>query len=194
MEEKIKSQKIQIVAFTTNEIDLLPNRILRIYIENNPHYIIKSNKHILAFSTMLHHERKSTKIMICTLINLSLEYESINEVDCYIIMIDLLKENSTEKLLSILRYMQQFCDAKKKIYIMGIKNESNGNKIIIDENDFINKIKRFNFNIEYNELDENKKVNISAYLSDIFDYCLSNKDPLIEKKEEQKENHNCGIC
>ena len=180
MENKLQSQNVHIVAFTTSELDLLPNRILHIYIENNPHYIIKYNKHILAFSTMLNEGKKPTKIMICTLINLLLEYEGINDVECYIIMVDLLKESSIDKFFSILIYIQKYCDIRKKIYILGIKNGNNENTIKIEENDIINKINKFNFNFEYNELDENKKTYISEYLSDIFNDCLNNKDSGIE--------------
>lgn len=193
MEGKIKSQKIQIVAFTTNEVDLLPNRILNIFIEHNPHYIIKKNKHILAFSTILDKQKKSTKIMICSLLNLSFEYESIKEVDCYIIMIDLLKEDSIRKFLFILEYIKQFCDLTKKIYILGIKKENNENELKIEEFDVINNLKKFNFIFGYNEFDESKKTNISEYLSGIFCYCLYSKDSRREETEEVEDNHSCDI-
>ena len=39
--QKVKGEKIQIVAFSTNETDHNPNDLINIYLENNNHLIIK---------------------------------------------------------------------------------------------------------------------------------------------------------
>ena len=168
-----KSQKIQIVAFTTNEKTNCPNDILLNYLNNNSHYIIKKNKQLIAFSTVLPDQKKPTKIMLCTVFDLSLEYEGINEVNCYIIVIDLHKESTKEKYAEILAYIEKYCDLSKKIYILGVKNEEEGDKLKITEKE-IGKIADINVDYEYYKCNLDNKIDISDKIMEIFKNCLGN--------------------
>ena len=100
----VKGEKIQIVAFSTNESEHNPNDLLNIYLENNNHLIIKKTSFSTAFTTTLPNTSKQTKIMICSVLNLSKDYTGISDVNCYIIYVDLEKEESKEKFQEILNY------------------------------------------------------------------------------------------
>ena len=187
-----KSQKIQIIGFTTNEKSFTPNDLLSIYLDNYSHFIIKKNKQLTAFSTVLPEHKKSTKIMLCTLFDLSLEYEGINDVNCYLIIIDLQKEPSREKYDEILAYIKTYCDLSKKIYILGIKKEEEGNKIKIKEEEIDQKIQDLNVDYEYFELNIDNSIEVSEKILEIFKYSFNNSisDNLINN---DNEGRSCNI-
>ena len=85
-EENEKAQKIQMIAFVTNEKSHPPiDIIVSYYLNKRTHFLIKKSKEILAFSTVFPEQKKTTKIMLCTLIDLNMEYEGIKDVNCYLI-------------------------------------------------------------------------------------------------------------
>ena len=88
---KAKGEKIQIVTFSTNENEYNPNDLINIYLENNNHLIIKKTSFSTAFTTTLPNTSKQTKIMICSVLNLSKEYTGIKDVNCYLCYVDLEK-------------------------------------------------------------------------------------------------------
>jgi len=174
--EEEKPQKIQIVAFTTNEKTSSPNDIIEKYFSNNTYYLIKRNKNIIAFSTTLPEQKKQTKIMICTLTNLTIEYEGINDINCYIITIDLQKETSEEKFGQILEYAQAQCDISKKFFVLGVKKgeeDNEENKVKYNVEDIQNKINLYNLNAEYYELNLDNSLEISKIITEIFQYCFN---------------------
>ena len=192
-DDEDKSQKIQMVAFTTNEKSLLPNDIISHYLKKNSHFIIKKSKQLIAFSSVLPEQKKITKIMLCTLIDLNLEYEGINEVNCYIIVIDLQKKSSKEKYIEILAYIQKYCDLSKKIFLLGIKKEEENNKIKISEEEIDDKIKDLNIEYEYCELNIDNSMEISDKIIEIFQYCFENSLNENEKKTESEDSRSCSI-
>ena len=128
---KTKGEKIQIVAFSTNENEHNPNDLLNIYLENNNHLIIKKTSLATAFTTTLPKNSKQTKIMVCSVLNLSKEYTGINDVNCYLLFIDLEQEDSKSKLEIILNYAKENCNFEKKMYVFGMVTKKIVNNILV---------------------------------------------------------------
>ena len=172
-EEEEKAQKIQMIGFTTNDKNYSPNDIISNYLNNNSHFIIKKSTQLIAFSTVLPDQKKPTKIMLITLLDLEIEYEGINEVNCYLIIIDLQKETSKDKLSEILAYINQFCNLSKKIYLLGVKKDEEENKIKLTEEEILQKIKEMNVEYEYFELNLDNSFEASEKILEILKYCLN---------------------
>ena len=191
-DEDEKSQKIQMIAFTTNEKSHSPNDIMTNYLNNNSHFIIKKNKQLIAFSTVLPDQKKPTKIMLCTLVDLNIEYEGITNVNCYLVIIDLQKETSKEKLNEIFTYINQYCDLSKKIFLLGVKSDEEENGIKISEDEIDQKVNGLNLDYEYYELNLDNNLEVSDKIVDIFKYCykISIKD--IGGKNNN-DAHSCAI-
>jgi len=172
-DENEKAQKIQIIAFVTNEKSHPPNDIINsYYLNKNTHFLIKRSKEILAFSTVFPDQKKTTKIMLCTLIDLNMEYEGIKDVNCYLIFVDLQKETSKEKLEEILTYINSFCNVSKKIFILGIKEEED--EIKISEDEISQRINDLDY--DYFELNLKNDNDVTNKITDIFNYCSKNSD------------------
>ena len=184
-EDEEKSQKIQMIAFTTNENIYSPNSIILNYTNNNSHFLIKKNKQLIAFSTVLPEQKKPTKIMIITLFDLSSEYEGIKDVNCYLIVIDLKKETTKDKYCEILAYIKTYCDTSKKIYLLGIKKDDD-EKIKITEDIIDEKAKESDLDYEYIELNADNSIEISNKILEIFNYCYSNTDLLSKNEDDGK--------
>ena len=187
--EEEKGQKIQMIGFTTNDKNCSPNDIISKYLSNNSHFIIKKNKQLIAFSTVLPEQKKPTKIMLITLLDLGIEYEGINEVNCYLIIIDLQKETSKDKLSEIISYISQFCDLSKKIYLLGVKKDEEENKVKITEENIIQKIEVINVNYEYIELNLDNSFEVSKKFIEIFKYILNNSI-----FDDEREDYNQRSC
>ncbi len=169
-DEDEKSQKIQMIAFTTNEKSYNPNDIISNYLDNNSHFLIKKNQQMIAFSTVLPEQKKSTKIMMITLLDLEIEYEGINDVNCYIIVIDLQKDTSKDKYKEILAYMRKFCDSSKKIFLLGVKKDEEEKPIKITKEEIEDSINNLNLDYEYFELNMDNSIQVSDKIINIFNY------------------------
>ena len=90
---KSKSEKIQIVAFSSNESDYHPIEMLNSFLDINNHLILKQTSVAKAFTMTLPKSTKQTKIMICSVLKLDKEYTGIMDVNCYIFFVDLEKED-----------------------------------------------------------------------------------------------------
>ena len=191
-EDEEKSPKIQLIAFTTSEKNPSPNELIEKYLEKNSHFIIKKNKQLVAFSSVLPQQKKPTKIMICTLLDLNMEYEGINEVNCYIIVIDLQKETSKQKFHEIISYIQKFCDLSKKIYLLGVKSdESEDNKVKLSEEELDQVVQTLNVEYEYFELNIDNTVEVSDKIIEILNYSLNNNFEINDK--EDSHGRSCSI-
>ena len=83
-----KDDKIQIVAFYTNDTAQTPNDIINIFLGQQNHKILKKSKFAIAFETTLKNQSKETRIMICSVLNLTKEYSGITDVNCYLLFVD----------------------------------------------------------------------------------------------------------
>ena len=96
------NDNIQIISFTTNDISLNTNNILKILLEKYNHIIINESRHAMSFDIEFPNSVNPTNIMICCLTDLSKEYSGITDVNFYMIFIDLQNEKSKESLESII--------------------------------------------------------------------------------------------
>ena len=144
-----KEEKIQIVAFSTNESNQTPNDILQILLDQYTHTIIKKSRHAIALTLVLPDSINSTKIMMCSVLNLTREYTGITDVNCYFIFIDLQNENSKENFDLIISYFKDYCDLTKKIFIIGFINKDNNTKHIISKEEVKRVMDSGNLNYEY---------------------------------------------
>ena len=189
---KSKGEKIQIVAFSTNESDHNPNDLINIYLENNNHIIIKKTLSATAFTTQLQNTAKQTKIMICSVLNLSKEYTGITDVNCYLLYLDLEKEDSKSKFEIIFNYAKENCDMAKKFFVFGMISENKGEKYIKKE-DVENYLNESQVNYEYKEINVNDKNSICDSFKAIFNYSMSH--PLSgEIKLNDKDDDQSNSC
>ena len=189
---KSKGEKIQIVAFSTNESDHNPNDLINIYLENNNHIIIKKTLSATAFTTQLQNTSKQTKIMICSVLNLSKEYTGITDVNCYLLYLDLEKEDSKSKFEIIFNYAKENCDMAKKFFVFGMISENKGGKYIKKE-DIENYLNESQVNYEYKEINVSDKNSICDSFKAIFNYSMSH--PLSgEIKVNDKDDDQSNSC
>ena len=151
-------EKIQIVGFSTNDAIHSQNDILQILFDQYNHMIIKKSRHAISFSLVLPNKTNATKIMLCTLSDLTKEYPGIDDVNCYLIFIDLLYEKSKQTFDSIVSFLKNYCNLQKKIYILGIVTDNGETNQIIHQKDIKKIMDSGNFYYKYIKLNlEDKK-------------------------------------
>ena len=185
-----QTDKIQIISFTTNDMSININNILKILLEKYTHTIINESKHAMAFDIEFPNSVKPTNIMICSLTDLSKEYSGITDVSFYMIFIDLQDDKSKESLESIISYARKYCDCTKKIYILGVLNNEEDTKFIQKE-DIKNLMKSGNFNYEYFKIFLEKKKTVADSLLKIF---INFSKESGDKKEYHKGHHQAHSC
>ena len=165
-----EDEKIQIVAFSTNEKTQTPIDIFNIFLEQNTHTIIKKSRHSIAFSTTISGTTKQSKIMICSILNLTREYTGITDVNCYILFIDLEQGDSKEKLDSIISYAKDYCELTKKVFVLGIVSGKEDNTKNITKEDITKNLDSQQVNYEYKEIDLTKLKELSDTLMEVLVY------------------------
>ena len=188
--------KLQIVAFSTNDTEQTPIDIINTFLEQQNHVILKKTRSAVAFTTTLTNSTKSNKIMICSILNLGREYTGITDVNCYMIFVDLEKETSKEKLDSIISYAKDYCELSKKVFIIGMTNSNKAteDKIIIKfTKDDISKIlENSDITYEYKEIDLSNIKEICDTLMNIFIY--SSKNSISGELAQELEKDQSGSC
>ena len=188
---KSKSEKIQIVAFSSNESDYHPIEMLNSFLDMNNHLILKQTSVAKAFTMTLPKSTKQTKIMICSVLKLDKEYTGIMDVNCYIFFVDLEKEDIA-KFEFILNYIKENCDLDKKIFVIGMMKDKQGKKYL-EKNQFKQYFEPFNIIYEYKEIVKDKKNVLSDTFMDIFNYCL--KNPIKnDYNVDDKDRGQAGSC
>ena len=189
---KSKGEKIQIVAFSANESDYHPNILLKTFLENNNHLIIKQTSLATAFTIELPKTSKQTKIMICSLFKLNKEYTGIVDVNCYLLFLDLNKDDIIAKFEFILNYIKENCDISKKIFVFGMIKDKNAKKNMTLE-DLKQYFDSFQILYEYKEILAEDKKAINDSFMDIFNYCT--KHPISgDYNVDDKEGGQQGSC
>ena len=187
-------EKIQIVSFSTNDTNYTPIDILQILLDQYTHTVVKKSRHAIAFMMALPDSIKQTKIMMCSVLNLTKEYTGITDVNCYLVFIDLKNENSKETFNLIISFLKDYCDLGKKIFVLGIVNKDNDIKQIISEKDIINIMDSGNFIYEYSEIDLEKTKEVADSLLNIFIKCSKEKATEDNKIEKYgKQAHSCNV-
>ena len=187
-EEKIISNledKFQIVAFSTNDIDITPNDIINIFLSQKEHEILKKSRFSIAFKTNLNN-LLTRKIMICSVLNLTKEYIGINDVNCYLVFIDLEKEDSIKKLEVIVSYAKDYCATNKLFFVIGIISGEEYKEVKeINKADITKILEDANFKYNYIKINLSNQKEIYDMFLEIFDFCCNNpinKDYEIEDK------------
>ena len=183
---------IQIVAFTTN-IDTSqfssPYEIIKIFLKYHNHILLKQKIGLaLAFKTNLSKSKSDTQIMICSVLDLSREYNRIKDVNCYLLFIDLENKDSNNQLNLIKEYFIKYCNLSKKLYIIGLYNSYLENlKKYIDENEIKKIFEDGNINkFIYKEMNLDDTQKISDFIFEIFIDAenVSNKKKIIKENKE----------
>ena len=187
-----QEEKIQIVAFSTNDTHQTPNDVINMFLESNNHLILKKSRHAIAFSTTLANSSKSTKIMVCSVLNLTREYTGITDVNCYILFIDLEKEDSKEKFESILNYAKDYCELTKKVYVLGMVSGNEDETKQITKADITKTLDGFQLTYEYKEINLSKAKDVSDIIMDILVY--SSKHSISGEETKDKDGGQAGSC
>ena len=187
-----KEEKIQIVAFSTNDTHQTPNDIINMFLENNNHLILKKSRHAIAFSTTLANSTKASKIMVCSVLNLTREYTGITDVNCYIIFLDLEKEESKEKFETILNYAKDYCELTKKIYVLGMVSGNEEETKHITKGDISKTLDSANVTYEYKEINLSKAKEVSDIIMEIFIY--SSNHSISGEDTKDKDGGQAGSC
>ena len=188
-----KDEKIQIVAFSTNDTSQTPNDIINIFLGQQNHKILKKSKFAIAFSTILKNQTKETRIMICSVLNLTKEYSGITDVNCYLLFVDLEKKDSIEKVQAIINYAKDNCKIGKKIFILGMISGNEEEEVQITKEDVTKIIDEISSNYEYKEINMSKMKEIADIFLEILVY--STKHSIAEEEEEiDREGAQANSC
>ena len=185
-------EKIQIVAFSTNDTQQTPNDIINIFLEQHNHLILKKSRHAIAFSTEISDNQKSTKIMVCSVLDLTREYTGITDVNCYLLFIDLEKEDSYKKFDIILNYAKDYCELTKKIYVIGMVSGNEDATKYIGEKDITKILNSAQVDYEYKEINLSKANEVSKVILDVLIY--SQKHSINGENANDKEGGQAGSC
>ena len=189
-----EEEKIQIVAFSTNDNNnQTPNDIINMFLENNNHEVLKKSRHAIAFSTTLTNSPKPTKIMVCSVLNLTREYTGITDVNCYILFIDLEKEDSKEKFESILNYAKDYCELTKKVYVLGMISGTDEEARVFDKEDITKTLDIAQLTYEYKEINLSKSKEVSDNIMDIFEYSSKHSISEDEEDKDRGKDKSCEI-
>ena len=183
-----KDKKLQIVAFSTNDTTQTPNDIINIFLGQQNHTIIKKSRHSIAFSTNLKNSSKSTTIIICSILNLTREYTGITDVNCYILFINLEKDDSLEKLEGIINYAKDYCELGKKIYVLGMISGSQEEIRCVNKGDITKELDQIQVNYEYKEINLSNAKEVADTIMEIIDYSSKhsiNGDAKIDREAAQ---------
>ena len=187
-----QEEKIQIVALSTNDTQQTPNDVINMFLENNNHLILKKSRHAIAFSTTLANSNKSSKIMVCSVLNLTREYTGITDVNCYILFIDLEKEESKEKFETILNYAKDYCELTKKIYVLGMVSGNDEEIKHITKGEITKTLDSAQVAYEYKEINLSKAKEVSDTIMDVLVY--SSKHSISGEETKDKEGGQAGSC
>ena len=187
-----QDEKIQIVAFSTNDSSQTPNDIINIFLGQQNHQILKKSKFAIAFSTTLKNQTKETRVMICSVLNLTKEYSGITDVNCYLLFIDLEKKESIEKMEAIITYAKDYCQLTKKIFVLGMISGNEEDQVQIDKSEITKILDDVNARYEYKEINMSKMKEISEIIMGILEY--SSKHSINEEEPIDKEGDQGKSC
>ena len=187
-------EKIQLVAFSTNDTTDTPNDIINTFLSKHIHSILKQTRHTYGFQTELPGTNKQTKILIYSVLDLQKEYPGIKDINCYIIFIDTEKEESIQLFNDIIVYFREYCDTSKKIFVVALETNDFSNPYL-NKNDICGKLDENQLNYEYNNMNLDDKNNVEEILLKIFDFSLKNpiKSASNTTQHEQPVDKSCNI-
>ena len=181
-------KNIQITIFTSNNtngntINVFDNSFLK----NYNHSMIEKKNNKIEFNIQLMDTVKPLKIKIYSIFNFNtdVEYNLINNVSCYILLIDL-DNDKKEHYKLILEYIKYNCNNHKKLYILGMFNGKEGKRYIYEE-DIFKQLYDFALEYEYININISNERHISEIIKKILLYC--SEHPIISENEIQEKNN-----
>ena len=150
-------EKIQIVAFSTNDTEDTPLDIINKYLSNIKYNILKKTKHAIAFTTKFPGFKIFHKIMICYVSNFNKEYNGITDVNCYLFFINYENTENKEKVDIILKYINDNCELSKKFFVFLMKK---GNNTEIKPDELKKKFEKLSLNFVIKSLNLNNQNDV----------------------------------
>ena len=184
-----QEDKLQIVAFSTNDVNQTPNDIINIFLGQQNHEILKKSKQAIAFATTIKNSNKITKIMICSVLNLNREYTGITDVNCYMLFIDLEHKDSLKKFDDIINYAKEYCQLRKKIYVLGMISGNEEDQVEIQKEEITKILDDLKAKYEYFEINLSKMKEISDIFMEILAYSLKHS---IHEDDEDDIDRDAG--
>ena len=188
----VPEKKLQIVAFSTSDSSQTPNEIINLFLEQHTHKIIKKSRHSIAFSINIKDSPKEKTIMVYSILDLSREYTGVTDVNCYLLFIDLEKEDSIKKLNDIIDYARDFCDLMKKIFVIGMVSGNEKSVKAIDKTDITKILDQLQANYEYKEINKKNAKEVSDTFMEILEY--SSKHSINGLLRDEKEANQANSC
>ena len=150
------SFNFNMVCFTTNSDRFRPLSIMEKYISNSGYNNIKPKKdnNLLFYYKLENNQYKNNKILILTheILNYEEEkYDICNLCDSYLIIIDLEKDDTYDKLDVIINFMKNICDLEKSIFVLGVYVDAKNTKKELDEENIIDYLDGHKLIYEYVE-------------------------------------------
>ena len=173
-------EKIQIVAFSTNDNEDTPLDIINKYLSSIKYNILKKTKHAIAFTTKFPNSKIYHKIMIVFVSNFNKEYNGITDVNCYLIFINNENGENKEKIDIILKYINDNCELSKKFFVFLMKKE---NKTEIKSDDIKKNFEKLSVKFEIRSLNINNQNEVYNAMKDILIY--STKHSINGNHEEE---------
>ena len=130
--------------------------------------------------------------MVYSILNLTREYTGINDVNCYVLFINLEKQDSMEKLEEIISYARDYCELGKKIYVLGMISGNEGESRQINKSDITKVLDQVQANYEYKEFNLSKVKEVCDTIMEVLDY--SSKHSINGESEIDKEGGKANSC
>ena len=182
-------EKLQIVAFSTDNTTDTPNTIINIFLSKYTHTIIKESKHVISFLTKLPNLEEQKKIMVCSVLKLEKEYTGVKDVNCYIMFVNIEEKDSINKLNNIIVYFNNYCDDSKKIFLIGFFKNNNNINLSMEELSGI--LEDNHLQYEYKQMNLEKKYEVEKIFLEILDY--STKHPIKGFEKSTNDAKSCFI-
>ena len=130
--------------------------------------------------------------MVCSILNLTREYMGITDVNCYIIFIDLEKEDSKERFESILNYAKDYCELTKKVYVLGMISGTEEEAKCVEKDEITKNLDLAQITYEYKEINLSKTKELSDVIMDILVY--SSQNSISDNEVNEKEGKQAQSC
>ena len=179
-----------IVGFSTNNDTFNPITILQKFIKNSGNNNIKSIKDnsIKFYYKLENHILNKDKLLIS--FHEVIKFDKKNHdicsfADLFLIIADLEKDDTYEKLDKIIENMKNICDLEKTIFILGVYTDVQNTKKELDEGNIIDYLDEKKILYEYVE----SNVEILKDLIRTIDFIIREGIKKIEKKIIELENN-----
>ena len=179
------------ISSASSRINNSPNARIAFAVPVIGDIIIRVNK--CNGPSLISNSSKASKIMVCSVLNLTREYTGITDVNCYLLFVDLEKEDSAEKLESIINYAKDYCELTKKIYVFGMVSGNEEETKHIAKGDITKNLEAAKVAYEYKEINLSKPKDVSEKIMDVLVYCTKHPISGDDADKDGGQAHSCEI-